>query len=225
MMVNLINATVRDLAQALFDHSASEGEEPWYSGDIDFRIEPARQLRLMADLFHHSPDHFKDYPEPQVEQGLWCMMGSLHNEAFCGLIWDPALPLPARLAVVDGIYPLYDHVLARYPYEAIGFRHPDDDLRRFRTIDYMATDLLLKAAWIPHKDEVDAAAVRTAFLGVFTNLLAHEAPVAQYAALHGLGHLDHDGRAAVIDDYLATHTWLDPEQRDYATEARRGDVL
>jgi len=225
MIVTLTNATVRELAEALFDHPAPEGEEPWHDGDVNFEIDPQRQLHLMAELFHGSPDHFRDYPEPQLEQGLWCMMSGAHNSDFCGLIWDPDLPLATRLHLVDGVYPLYDHILASYPYEGISFRHPDADVRRFRTIDYMAPDLLLKGPWVRHKDKADAAAVREAFLGLFIRLLAHEAPVAQYAALHGLGHLDHHGRAAVIDSYLDTRAWLEPEQRDYALAARTGEVL
>jgi hypothetical protein len=192
---------------------------------VSFEIEPERQLRLLAELFHGAPAIFDKYPAPQLEQGLWCMMSSVHNDAFCGLIWNAVLSQTARLDVVAGVYPLYDHVLASYPYEQIDFRHPDADPRRFQTIDYMATDLLLQKPRFKYQDEADAVIVHTAFLDVFNRLLAHDAPVAQYAALHGLGHLHHEGRKAIIDQYLEAHAWLDPDQRDYAESARAGDVL
>lgn len=225
MIVNLTKATVGELAQVVFDHSASDDEDAWYYGDLDFEIEPDRQLRLLAELFHSAPSLFKDYSTRQVEEGLWCMMGGAHSDKFCGLVWNPALPRPARLDVVAGVYTLYDRVLATYPHEQIDFRHPDADPRRFRTIDYMAPDLLLHRPRFRHEDELDVVALREAFLDLFSRLLAHGAPVAQYAALHGLGHLQHEGGVAVIDRYLEAHAWLEPAQREYAEAARTGDVL
>jgi len=226
MLFDLRKATVEQLARTLFDHPVSDDQsEPWYFDDVAFAIEPERQLRLMTELFQRAPAIFCDYSSQQVEAGLWCMMGGAEHESFCGLIWNPELPSPARHALIQGNYQLYDQVLAPYPYDTIDFRHPDDSDRRFRTIDYMAPDLLLEAPCFRHEDDADAALVRTEFLDLFTRLLAHDAPVAQYAALHGLGHLEHESRATVIQQYLESNTWLDPAQREYAERARCGDLL
>ncbi|HET7584323.1 MAG TPA: hypothetical protein VFK13_05415 [Gemmatimonadaceae bacterium] len=226
MIVDLRKATVAQLARAIFDHPTSDDlDEAWYSGDVAFAIEPERQLRLITELFHGAPVAFSDYSAEQIEAGLWCMMGGVHPELLCGLIWDRQLPFDARRELVQSIYPLYDQVLAPYPYDEIDFGNPDDSNRRFRTIDYMAPDLLLDASSFRHEDADDAALVRGAFLDLFTRLLAHDAPVAQYAALHGLGHLQHERRAAAIQQYLDSHAKLDPGQRDYAERASRGAVL
>jgi hypothetical protein len=133
--------------------------------------------------------------------------------------------LAARRGLIQSVFQLYDQVLAPYPYDSIDFGHPDDGGRRFQTIDYMAPDLLLDAPWFRHEDPADTALVRTELLALFTRPLAHDAPVAQYAALHGLGHLEHEAGAAVIQQYLERHAWLDPAQRGYAERAMRGDVL
>lgn len=225
MIIDLTRASFSDLAGTLFDHPVTESEDPWYFGDVEFEIAPEHQLRLLGELFHGAPASFAEYDPPQIEQGLWCMMGGTHQNSFCGLVWWPTLPLDSRLTVIAGIFPLYDRVLATYPYESIDFRHPDADPRRFRTIDYMAPDLLLKGPWVPDADKADADAIRTAFLDLFSRLLAHDAPVAQYAALHGLGHLAHEGRRSVIDRYLSAKRLLEPAQRQYAEAARNGDVL
>ena len=151
-------------------------------------------------------------------------MGGVQYESFTDLVWDPALPLDQRRAVIQGVYDLYDQLLGAYPYESIDFRHPDDD-RRFNGIDYMVPDLLLSGQGSRDGVDVDELAVRAEFLELFARLLEHQAPVAQYAALHGLGHLEHPDRVATIDRYLAANSWMDPDQRDYALAARRGDVL
>lgn len=226
MTFDLTGATVASLGQIVFGHSPMNDDgEPWHFGDVDFVVDPDRQLHLIAELFAGAPAIFASYDARQVEEGLWCMMGPSHSERFTGLVWNPDLPLGARRAVVESVYTLYDRVLAAYPYDEIDFRHPDASDRRFFTIDYMAPDLLLHAPWFRREDRDDHAEMRAAFLELFRRLLAHDAPVAQYAALHGLGHLDHGGRRDVIDCFLAAHGWLDPAVRAYAEAARRGGVL
>jgi hypothetical protein len=89
----------------------------------------------------------------------------------------------------------------------------------------MAPDLLLARPWFSRADAADQARVSDGFLEVFARLLAHQAPVARYAALHGLGHLHHEGRAAAIDRFLAEHPSMESDQREYALAARCGDVL
>src|SRR5262249_50362668 len=119
----------------------------------------------------------------------------------------------------------YDQRLARYPYEDIDFDQPDATIRRFRTIDYMAPDLLLNGDQFRSQEEGPAGPIREAFFELFSRLLRHEAPVAQYAALHGLGHLRHPRRAEAILAYLGDRSWMDPEHRAYAQSAIRGDIL
>jgi hypothetical protein len=89
----------------------------------------------------------------------------------------------------------------------------------------MAPDLLLTGSVFARDDPGDRAAIRNAFLGTFSRLLEHPSPVAQYAGLHGLGHLKHKLRSDVIASYLARHPGLTPAQRRYAAQAQRGHVL
>ena len=226
MRIRLQQASVDLLAMTVFDHEvAAEGSDPWYFGDVKFEVDPPHQLALIAELFEDAPRHLAEYGPAQIEQGLWCMMGGCWNAAFTGLVWNPGVPLPIRRRVVDSIFPLYDRLLAAYPYDDIDFRHPDDSEHRYATIDYMAPDLLLEIPWFGEPDPSDQASIRSAFLEVFGRLLKHPAPVAQYAALHGLGHLDDPRGAAMIDAYVASLAFSERNERWYAEQARRGDVL
>jgi len=226
MVVSLRDATIESFVQEVFDHELPrEGYDPWYYGStVHFDMDAQHQLDLLAELFGNARSLLADFSPAGIVQGLWCMMGGVHNESFTGLVWNPALPLSQRRAVIRSVYDLYDQLLCTYPYEEIDFRHPDGD-RAYEGIDYMVPDLLLSKPWFPDESEADQAAVSTEFLELFARMLEHEAPVAQYAALHGLGHLEHPDRSDTIDRYLAAHSWLEPDQREYALNARRGDVL
>jgi hypothetical protein len=225
VVITLRDATIESFVRDIFDHETpEEGRKPWYyPHDVSFEIDERHQLDLLAELFGNARA-LLDFSSGEVVQGLWCMMGGVHYESFTGLVWNPALPLDQRRAVIQSVYALYDQLLGAYPYESVDFRHPDDD-RRFNGIDTMVPDLLLSEPWIRDRSETDHASIRTAFLELFARLLEHQAPVAQYAALHGLGHLEHPDRGATIDRYLTANPWMDPDQRDYALAARRGDVL
>jgi hypothetical protein len=226
VVIRLRDATIESFVRGVFDHEMpEEGSKPWYFPfDVSFETDERRQLDFLAELFGNARALLADYSPDFVCQGLWCMMGGVHFESFTGLVWDPALPLDKRRAVIQSVYDLYDQLLGAYPYESVDFRHPDED-RRFNGIDYMVPDLLLSGQTTRGEVDADEVAVRAEFLDLFTRLLEHPAPVAQYAALHGLGHLEHPERAATIDRYLAARSWMDHDQREYALAARRGEVL
>jgi hypothetical protein len=226
MLIDLRSATLPELVDAIFDHEVAPRPErdPWYYDyEVDFAVEPVRQMILLADLFRHAATALARFSPGQVGQGFWCMLGGVHMEHFTGHIWNPDIPFALRAAVIDSIYDLYDGLIASAPFEPIDFGSPDWPARRFQTIDYMIPDLVL-TAW--HREDADdRVRVREAFLELFERLLDHPAPVARYAALHGLGHLEHDGRAAIIDAYLDAHPDITADVRTYALAARRGEVL
>ena len=56
-------------------------------------------------------------------------------------------------------------------------------------------------------------------------ILELSSPIAQGAALHGLGHLHHPETEGLIDDYLEANPDLEAEMREYALAAARFQVL
>lgn len=139
-------------------------------------------------------------------------------------MWDRSLPFELRGAAITALFELYDRLLAALPYESIDFRRPDSTTRRFKTIDYMGLALVVEALTPSSSNSYDRTRVRGALLDVLSRLLDHPAPVAQYAALHGLGHLKSKKRVDVIDRYMAARP-LTEAQREYALEARSGILL
>lgn len=89
----------------------------------------------------------------------------------------------------------------------------------------MGLALVVEALRPSSSTAYDRTRVCSALLGVLARLLDHPAPVAQYAALHGLGHLPTQKRRDVIDRYLAARPDLETEQREYALAARAGTLL
>jgi len=78
------------------------------------------------------------------------------------------------------------------------------------------------------------AETRPALLRVLEDALYLPNPACVESALHGVGHLRAAGigvakrnaeLAGIIDRFLATRTDVDPVLRDYAIQARRGNVL
>lgn len=226
MVIDLTNATLEQLIEVVFVErcerpAAGVAADP---GDVEYRTDPARQVVLLTDLFRRSFTLPARFSSEAIERGLWYIMGAEHFDNFTAHIWNAGVSRVDRVRLIESVYELYHAVLARYPYEEIDFAHPDRLARRFQTIDYMAPDLLLTGEGFTREDPEDKAAIRTAFLATFGRMLQHPSPVAQYAGLHGLGHLNHERRSQVIAAYLERQPALRPEQRRYAARAQRGQV-
>ena len=228
MRIDLTNATLDELIEVMFDAGADAAarREAMDATDwLEFEVDPNRQILLLRELFQRSAALCERFSSAEIERGLWRLMGGEYSEDFTGHLWNPDLPLEGRVATVEAVYHLYDEVLARPPWEPIDFAHPDRLPRRFETIDYMVPDMLVHVPRIGKPESADRAAIRDAFLAMFDRLLYHPSPIAQYAALHGLGHLGHELGPEVVDHYMARHPDMPADQRAYAERAQRGEVL
>ena len=227
MLVALRDIPLTAFIERVFTrHPPRDDGKPWYFGDVRFDVDPTQQLRHLADVFH-SADSLPSYglSNAQIEVGLWCLLGGAHIDASVSLVWDRSLPYELRRAAITALFELYDRLLATLPYESIDFRHPDSTPRRFKTIDYMGLALVVEASRPSSSTSYDRTRVRAALLDVLSRLLEHPAPVAQYAALHALGHLKSKKRIDVIERYLAARPHMPEAQREYALDARSGTVL
>ena len=227
MLIQLRDVSLPIFIERVFAHAPPiDGAKPWYFGDVRFEIEPVQQIRHLTAVFR-SADSLSSYglSNGQIELGLWCVLGGAHDWEFVSLFWDRSLPIELRAGAIGALFELYDRLLSAAPYEAIDFGYPDQTPRRFKTIDYMALALVVEALRPSNTTAYDRMRVRTALLDVLGRLLDHPAPVAQYAALHGLGHLPTKKRCEVIDRYLASRPDMVDEQREYALSARAGNLL
>jgi hypothetical protein len=225
ILIDLTTATLDEFIDAVFVVTDTEKLRADPREDrVDFQVDAPRQVVLLAQLFRQAGTLPQRFSLEQIERGLWRIMGE-HSTDFTAHVWNPDVAFAERRPAIQTVYDLYDSLLAGRPFESIDFVHPDQLPRRFRTIDYMVPDLLLDGDYLADKRGSDRAAVRDEFFATFRRLLQHPAPVAQYAALHGLGHLKHRLRPQVIDQYLADHAELAADRRTYAEWARQGRVL
>lgn len=225
MLIDLRDVTVDEFTTALFDHMprAEPGDEPWYfAPDLRFAVDAGQQVANVTAVLQEAGKLIDRYSAAQIEEGLWCMLGGCWFDEFFGNVWNPSVAVERRLAAIESVYSLYDQLLAAPPYENIHFGLPDLLPRRYQTIDYMVTDLILMGR---DRTPVATRRMRGACLRVFIRLLHHPAPVAQYSALHGLGHLNRAKGRAEIALYIAEHQDLSEDQIEYAHDAMRGDVL
>lgn len=73
-------------------------------------------------------------------------------------------------------------------------------------------------------DDPDERVVNEMYLAL-RKILFIESIECQGAALHGLGHIEHPKKAALINRYLRSYQDLDPEIRRYALASIEGSVL
>ena len=73
-------------------------------------------------------------------------------------------------------------------------------------------------------DSIDIMVVEAMFQ-TMTEILQFPSLACQVSALHGLGHIKHNGKRKVIEDYLQGNLNLDKETRGYALAAIEGKIL
>ncbi len=221
--VDLRDASLTSFIAALFDH-VPPGADAYATYKIDdYLIDPRHQIALVTQLLRGAPEYLASFPDAEIARGFWKIF--LEDVLFARHLWDEDVALSDRLAAIESVVHLYETVLIQRPFEPVDFGRPDRLPRRFGGVDYMIPDFLMH---IPRDVDVgspDAKAVSDAFLAAFTRMVQHPAPIAQYAGLHGLGHLQHRDRPYVVDAYLAANPDLDPDARAYAMTARAGEVL
>ncbi|GAC1401978.1 MAG: hypothetical protein NVSMB56_17010 [Pyrinomonadaceae bacterium] len=66
--------------------------------------------------------------------------------------------------------------------------------------------------------------VEEAMFQALSQVIKIDSLACQIGALHGLGHLEHDGKKKVIEDFLETHTNIDAKTQKYALDAIEGNV-
>jgi hypothetical protein len=142
------------------------------------------------------------YSPAQLEEGLdyLTLTGRLRD-----FIWDPDLPWEPRRACLRAMVPLAEQLFARDPLgETAG----------------------MWWNWLRYFGPRPAdSGVKDTLLDVLTQILQIPSSRCWGSALHGLGHLEHPGKRAVIEAFLTAHPELDDDWRAYASSAVRGEVL
>lgn len=182
-----------------FDHDVSD--PPWYyTEDMHFVCTPSNVIRYYTRLFLDPRPSLSPYDDARLEQGLWFIVGAQLSE----WLWSDELPLQLRLECIAAMPAMFREFLINHPLDTACFMWWDM-LRYFGD----APDARIVESIARALDEVLAIPVRHC----------------QMSALHGLGHLQHDSREAIVRAFVAVNHDLDDELLQYANAAMVGKLL
>jgi hypothetical protein len=181
-----------------FDHPIAR--EPWYYSEaMHFECDPRIVLKYYARLFR-APAPVASYDDAHLEQGFWFIVGSQLAE----WLWDDEISMELRLDCIAAMPTIFRRLFADRPLDQAC---------------YMWWDMLR------HFGDTGDSKIVNAMVVALEEVLALPARHCQMSALHGLGHLEHPLKAAIIEDFVQRNPTLDPELRQYANAAIAGKVL
>jgi len=181
-----------------FDHPIAK--EPWYYSEaMHFECDPRMVLEYYTRLFR-DPTPTVSYDDAHLEQGFWFIVGSQLAE----WLWDDEIAIELRLDCIAAMPTIFRGLLADRPLEQACYMWWDM-LRRF--------------------EDVGDPTIVNAMVVALEQILALPSRHCQMSALHGLGHLTHPLKAAIIENFVQKNPTLDPELCQYANAAIAGKVL
>lgn len=175
----------------------------------------ALKAEHIAETFENADEHLSRFSNPQLEAGLWFVVGG--DYMVDALRAD--VPLELRLRLVRSTLDLFRKMFAvRLCKLDFG-----GDFPLYR-VCYMFWEIfpLRNAAAKP-----EDAPLREEKIVVLERILELDNPMCQYSALHGLGHAHRafpERTAGIIDRWVTRHTEADARLREYAQDARKGAV-
>lgn len=217
--VDLRRAGFEAWLDAVFDHPPRSDPRDintaWYwMVLVDFRVDPARQVRYLTKLFERPQVLVTRYTAAQIEEGFWFMFGAAGTEWFLDPLWDAEVPWVAREACIRAVPRLYDGL---FPPDGGG-----------DGVAWMLWDLLAFGYDCgnhdPARNEEDRRVQDAMFEALREMLTRSKSPAAQEAALHGLFHLKHAGGPDLIRGYLRLRG-VPPWLREYASSVLDGRAL
>src|SRR5687768_13774063 len=99
MLIDLTTAMLEQLIETVFDarRETASRDDGDGSDEIEYRVDPARQVVLLTDLFRRSFTLPARFSAARIERGLWHVMGAEHFESFTAHIWNPGVSRVDRI--------------------------------------------------------------------------------------------------------------------------------
>lgn len=177
--------------------------------------EPVLKAEHIARTFDRADENLARFSDQQIEAGLWMIIG----RGYVGAALGDEVPADLRLRLVRSTYDLFLRLFAvRCGRLELGGEPP------LYRICYMFWEIFP----LENKPENPRdAALCEEKISALERILEIDNPMCQYSALHGLGHAQFElpeRSAEIIDSWLVKHGTADPRLREYAQDARTGDV-
>ena len=198
--VNLNQHSFDEWVRFVFDRPVTKPS--WFmNDDYDWKIDPELLIQYSTQLFQNPTFLFERYSLEQLEQGFRFLpiVGEL-NDA----VWDKNVPLSARRKCIRSMINLFESMFMKNSLGEVAFMWWDS----FRSFE----------------DEPEWEMVEV-IVDALSRIIRMESSVCWGSALHGLGHLNYSGKAALINDFLQAHPDIHPDTKEYAFAALEGHVL
>ncbi len=186
------------------------------------------------------------YTLEQIDAGIWFLLGASVEFGECLLLTE--IPLEKRLECLRAMYHPFADFLAGHPAEVMEncfymwwdmiadncFAYDDGvqpDWKRLKTLSERSQNPLPEAQKLWEQTyraaSEDKRAILDCTLEVLVRILSIDDARCQSAALHGLGHLRHPRRAAIVQDYIQKygHLYRDRDAIRWLRHCRDGVVM
>jgi hypothetical protein len=201
-----------DWLKFVFDHpSVAKGEDRWYCQDDagGFYFKDSRQfLGHLTRLLNEPEFLLADYSLEQIKQGFWCFVSAFELP---DILEDKEIEFGLRRACIAAFEPAYRRLFNRRGLEKLAFMYWDALAYTFYSAQGRA-------------ESDDHRRVQEAMFETLIKILNHKERVNFISALHGLGHLRHEGSAEAIMDSLYRRGDLRQGDMSYAMACVRGDM-
>lgn len=180
------------------------GRPPTWQWLWNNALQPERAEWLITyptRLFREPEFLFERFSDKKLKRGFWNLFGEWEVK---DSIWKKDLPWHLRRACIRAMVPLFERFFLLKPLDDTC--HMWWDLFRY------------------FGDDPDERVINEMYLAL-AKILFMDSLECQGAALHGLGHITHPNKAALIRRYLRTHSNVDPRIRSYALASIEGKVL
>ena len=163
----------------------------------------------------------KTYSREQVDQGLWWIL--CESLFHCGrTLFDATVKLDLRSQCIESMYHVYSDVVATTEGDA-------QDTVYWMWWDFVGRE---DEEWQFGKPEVDRLSedrrqIAEVIIRTLAKILELPNKRCQWAALHGLGHLDHQPKAReIVQSYLDVHgPELSDDDRKWVQACREGKIM
>ena len=199
----------------IFAHEPSADwnkRKPWYLR-LEVTYDPRKVCARYVRLFRQPSFLRERFSKAQLEEGFWAIHGGALHCAVSRVIWDTDVPFAEREECVRSMQGLFSLLFATEPLE---------------TSSNMWWDSLCYDWHSGNRDRErggEDLRMQNIMFETLAAVLRLDSESCQVAALHGLGHLNHPGTAALVHTFIAEHPALTAQTKEYALRAAKFDVL
>ena len=179
----------------------------WIEGD------PERLLSFYQQYFEQSDRLLEQHSTQQLDNILHFILGHYHY-GIKALTYDSRLNFASRQAAINAIYDLYAKLLIDDPIEYHRHMLWDDLAFSYTSVSFAY-----------YFKEEEQRPLQDVMFETLAKILDIDNRGCQFAALHGLNHLQHPKTETLIRQYMASHDDLTEDDIEFAEACISGNIM